>query len=163
MNTTVRINNIDFVINKLPALLALRLDKIVIQMLIPVLGSVDGLNLDAEINPTMMFSTLSDCLSNLSEDDFTRFFKDLFSTIQVRKDNNNYYELTDDAAFNKTFEDTITIYRLAFEVMKFNKFSPFALAGGGNLMSKITGLKEVSKSVEENSEKSEMSENSVKN
>ena len=140
--TKIIVDGMSFQLIPLPALKALRLDKKVVTVLIPAISGLKELNLDAQIDLESLSRGISEALSRLSDDDFENLAIDLLSSVTYIPDNAVPIELTSTQEINNIFSGKlITIYKLFFEVMKYNKFSPFALLeGDGNLMSKIIGL-----------------------
>jgi len=130
----VEINGKIFKISPLPALLALRLDKKVVSIILPMFGEIG--NLDQELQIGKMIQLLSNSLNAMSDQDFEKFVVDMLSTTIYMKDHSPPEQITKDK-INSIFQsDIITIYKLIFEIMRYNKFSPFELVEGGGGMFK---------------------------
>jgi len=125
----VEINNKKFKSSPLPALKALKLDKKIITMLLPMLSEFKGM--DEKLNFGKMLHSLSQSLNEMADTEFEKFIIDILSTTIYMKDNTPPEQITSDK-INIIFQgDIICIYKLIFEIMKYNKFSPFELVGGG--------------------------------
>jgi len=132
---TITIDNKKFQMHPLPAIRALKLDKKIVSLLLPVLSGVDGFSLDAEINLSTSITALSNSLMNMKENDFIELVKDMLSTIVYLPDGNVPIEIQSDEDINTIFQGSIiTIYKLIWEVMRYNSFSPFVVVAGGNGM-----------------------------
>jgi hypothetical protein len=126
------INGMRFHFNPLPAKKALKLDKRVITLLVPIFGGLKDLNLNSGIDTETMARGVSEALSNMTDEDYDKFIIDLLSATQ-------YYQegVATPVEITSTVIDTIfrgelaTLYKLMFEIMKYNKFFPFALGVGG--------------------------------
>lgn len=128
----VEINGKIFKMSPLPALLALKLDKKVISLILPIFGEVKSLDQELELGD--MLKVLSNSLNTMSDQDFEKFIVDMLSTTIYMKDHSPPEHITRDK-INLIFQsDIITIYKLVFEIMRYNKFSPFELVGDGGKM-----------------------------
>jgi hypothetical protein len=143
----ITIDGMEFQLVPLPILKAARLDKKVISILTPVLGTVKSL--DDEID-----------LGKVIDEEYEKFIIDLCSTVTCHKPGQPPVQLMGEN-INELFKGALkTLYKLMYEVMKYNKFSPFALmADSGNLttiMSLFAGQEETTK---EDGKELETSEN----
>lgn len=139
------IDGMKFYFQPLPALMALKLDKKVITLIIPALGGVDKIDLDAKIDLKTITQSIGGALRSLGDEEFEKFVLDLLSTSLYLEDGNPQQEITKEK-FDLIFMGKLpTVYKLIFAVMKFNKFSPFELLGGGNVMKKILSFTEKTK------------------
>lgn len=76
--------------------------------------------------------------STLSDDEFEVFVKDLLSYTKYTAVGLGVVDLCDDKMFQHVFSGNVAgIYPVIFQSMKYNNFTPFALAGIGNVMKKI--------------------------
>ncbi len=129
-----------FQLRPLPVLKAARLDKKVITVLAPILGTVKSL--DDEINIEKAVKSVMDALSSLSDAEYEAFIIDLCSTVVYTAPGQQPIELGS-SDINKIFVGELkTLYKLMFEVMRYNKFSPFGLVEGGNVTSIMSFLGE---------------------
>lgn len=163
---TKTIDGISFTIRKIPALTALRLDKQVIQLVLPVIKSLSGISnidMDTDISKLNfsqfgnMFDVVAESLSKMPDENFQQFFLSLFDRVQAKKTGHQAVQLNDENSFD-IFDSMLTIYKLAVEVMKYNKFSVFGLVVGGNVTTETNGSESEITDSKENSEKSEQSE-----
>jgi hypothetical protein len=137
----ITIDGIDFQLNPLPIFTALTLDKKVISLLLPALRDMNGMNLETEIKMGSILEALGASLDKMTDDETVKFFTDLFKGVIAIPSNQPPEELNSDG-FNKIFQGKlITIYKLAGEVMKYNKFTPFVLLQAGGVTTLIDGLK----------------------
>lgn len=136
---TKRIDGIDFVIRRIPGRVALRLDKQVIQLVLPAvkgLKSLSGVDLDSEISDFdfqalgPILDIVSESLSSLPEEEYVYFFTRLFETVQAKAPGKPAIQMDSEESFD-IFDNMLTIYKLALAVMRFNKFSVFGVVAGG--------------------------------
>lgn len=135
----VTLDGMKFQLSSLPALTALRLDKKIVALLLPVMGGADDISLDAEIDLSKCIYYLSESLSNLKDDEFQSLIIDMLSTIIYIPDGKPPVQLSRDVIDTDFRGKLMTIYRLIWEVMGYNNFSPFVVMGGG-LGINITGM-----------------------
>ncbi|MGD8707098.1 MAG: hypothetical protein PVI88_00255 [Nitrosopumilaceae archaeon] len=129
------IDGIKFQLYPLNVMTALKLDKKVVSLLLPVLSGVDDFDLDAEIDLGKAMSAFSTSLANMKDEDFISFVKEMLSTIVVEVPGQAPTQIQSESEINTVFKGSIvTIYKLLWEVMKFNNFSPFVVADGGTGM-----------------------------
>jgi hypothetical protein len=125
----VNVDGLEFQINLMDPLDALALDKKVVGLLLPMAGEIQNLN--SEINIGSILNGLSDSFMKMPKEDFKEFIVDMFSCVICN--GSPPLQLTRDQ-INKTFKGKLfSIYKLIWEVMKFNKFSPFELLGAGGV------------------------------
>lgn len=138
----VTIGGNTYVIHRLKPRVALRLDKTIMELVMSAAGGLGGSvgewsNLDAGV----LFDGISRALRSLTSDQFVAVLTELFGCVQVSRPG-RAPEQIDQETFDSALQGVpiVDLYRLAFEVMKRNQFSPFALAeqlGIGNLTSTI--------------------------
>lgn len=137
----ITVDGLEFNLNPLPALKALKLDKKIIALLLPALSGIKGADLDAEIDLSLVMGAISESLDKLSDDETEKLFIDLLYGVQYLPSGAGVEDM-DGSTVNKVFQGKLmTLYKLAMEVMKYNKFTPFTLAGSGGLSSIIPGLR----------------------
>jgi hypothetical protein len=135
----ITVDGLEFNLNPLPALKALKLDKKIIALILPALSGAKGVDLDAEIDLSVMMTAISESLDRLSDDDTEKLFVDLLYGVQYLPAGGAVEDITGET-INKVFQGKLmTLYKLAMEVMKYNKFTPFTLAGNGGLSNIIRG------------------------
>ena len=154
----VEVADIRFEIYKLPFLTRLTLDRKVGSMILPVLSGLDGMDLgkleeaisagdksEAEINKleeeisedlsiSKLVSALTKALMTLSDADWQSLAKQLLSVVNcTNSPGNPPLLLNNEANMDRAFADfsTVDVYRVCIEVMRANKFAPFALTGAG--------------------------------
>lgn len=134
---SIVIDGMAFQFQPLPAMRALRLDKRVVTLIVPVIGSMKEFSLDAEIPLDQVAQGISTALQGLSDSDFETLVADLLSTVVHQPSGEPPIQL-EPQSINKYFQGKLmTLYKVAFEVMRYNKFSPFALLEGGAAMRQI--------------------------
>lgn len=139
-----------FHFNPLPATMALKLDKEIITLITPALGGVDKLDLSTNINLKIVTQGIGEALRGLDGDSFIKFVLDLCSATG-HTPKGGVPELISNENFDKVFTGkNKTVYKLIFALMKYNKFLPFELLGGGNVMNIIRSLEEKTKKVKKN-------------
>jgi len=125
----INIDEMTFQMSPLNPLLALRLDKRIISLILPAFKAIGGL--DSQIDLGKIMEALSESLSTLPDDDFEKFVLNILSRTVCIQKNKPPLEINEEN-FGIIFAGKLTtIYKLLWEVMKYNKFSPFVVAGGG--------------------------------
>jgi hypothetical protein len=155
----IAIDGIEFQLRSIPILSALKLDKKVVSLLLPLLGGVEDISLDAKIDIGKGVNAIAEVLGKMPDVEFEKFVIDMLSSTVAMVPGEGAQDISA-GNFNTIFAGRLmTVYKLLWEVMKFNKFSPFVLAEGG------LGIAQIFTSVKENQEillsgeKSEVSEN----
>lgn len=133
---TKEIDGIKFHIQQFPALKALRIEKKVMTLILPSVGSlIGGIDLQKGLDTDLDFSNIGQglmvSLEKLSDNDFETLILELLGNTQ--------FEITGEAVefigksnFDKVFQGKlITVYKVIFEIMKVNKFCFFEVVGGG--------------------------------
>lgn len=141
----IQIDGMLFYMQPLPALTAARLDKRVITLILPSFGDLDKNSLEslADMDMGVLLSKFSKSLESIEDSSFTDLIIQLFRGTQYMSDDNAQPQDMDEEKINHLFRaKLITLYKVMFEVMRFNKFTPFELVGGGLGMIKIDTLKE---------------------
>lgn len=134
------IDGITFQLHPLPILSAAKLDKRVVSLLAPVLGTVKSL--DDEIDLGKVIDVVMEALSNLSDSDYEQFIIDLCSTVICVVPGQPPTEVTSQK-INEIFKGSLkTLYKLMYEIMRYNKFTPFELMAGGNVNQIMSIFKE---------------------
>lgn len=151
------IDEMKFNFSPLPALVVLKLDKKIISLLAPALGGLDKISLDTKIDLKVISQGIGNALASLNDEETERFILNLFSTTtHVPEDGKTQPQVISKEVFDDIFRLKIqTVYKLAFAVMKYNKFSPFGLVAGGNVMNKIRTSLEKTKKEKKNGNKLE--------
>jgi hypothetical protein len=135
------VEGLSFQLSPLPALKAMRLDKRILTAIAPVLGGLKDLNLEAELDMAGMSEGITTALDRLEDNVLEKLLVDLFSTVIWSPEGGVPESLDSSATINKAFQGNLMgLYKLAFAVMRYNKFTPFALASIGGGMSKILGF-----------------------
>lgn len=140
----ITIDDMDFQLQQLPAMTALKLDKKVIALITPALGGVEKISLDTKIDFKLITRGIGDALSSLDDEAFEKLILSLLSTtVYVSNDGETPPGIIDKIKFDQIFGGKLkTVYRLVFEVMKYNKFLPFELGVGGLEIKKILSSSE---------------------
>lgn len=130
-------NDMVFNLQPLPALKAIVLDKKIMSLLIPALGGIK--DLDKEFDLKIASMAMAESLTKLSDQEYEKFVIDLLTGVQLVQQGQEIKSITTDQINVLFLGNAKGLYKLMFEVMKFNKFTPFELVEGGNLIQKITG------------------------
>ena len=141
----IELGGLSFMLQPLPALTAMRLDKRVLTVVLPAISGFKNLSLDTELDLGLLSRALSEALGRLPDTDFENLVTDLLSCVVYLPKGESPIELTSIQSINAIFcGEIVLIYKLLFEVMRFNKFSPFALLeGGGMSILKTSGLSNI--------------------
>lgn len=159
----IELDGMKFQLQPLPSLKALRLDKKVIELLVPIFGGIKEFSLDAEIDLEAVSKAFSESLGRMKDDEFEKLVTDLLSSVLYLPTGAAPQELNPET-INQVFRGKISlIYKLMFEVMRYNKFSPFELVGGGNVINKILSSTGPIKIQKKNGNKSETSDGLLEN
>ena len=159
----IEIDGLEFNLQPLPPLKSIKLDKKILSLLVPALGGLKNLSLNQEIDMETVAKGISESLQKLDDKEFEKLIVDLFSGSLFLNKNVEQGEAPTEEInlgnINRIFAGShTTIYKLMFEVMKFNKFSPFVL-GDGFAMKKIFTSPEQKDKVKKSGNKSEKSGN----
>lgn len=148
---TIEIDGVSFVLYPIPVLKVMKLDKQLITMLLPSIPDMS--DIDQEIDFGSILKNFSESLSNLSEKDYLSFVMDLLSKTQAQAPGSPAVEFTSEETLNLFQGRLSTLYKLLFEIMKYNKFTPFELASGGLGMSLTNFFQDQSQSIKSDGEK----------
>lgn len=128
----IEIDGMSFQLVRLPAMKALRLDKKIVALLIPVISGID--NLDAEVDFAKLAGGVSEGLRALDDNDFMALVKDLLAYVTYLPEGGAPIDLNNEAAINTAFQSGLMpIYKLIIESMRYNKLSPFGFMEDGSL------------------------------
>lgn len=130
----IELEGMTFNVQPLPAMTAVKLDKKVLTVVLPAISGLKNLSLDSELDLGALSMAVSEALGRLPDSEFENLVIDLLSCVIYLPKGDSPVELTSIQQINSVFCGKIVlIYKLLFEVMRFNKFSPFALLEGGGL------------------------------
>jgi len=133
------IEGLRFYTQPLPAFTAVKLDKKVIQLALPVLNGLSDFSMESEVDIEAITAGVSESLTKLTDEDFENFILKLLSatTYQGTADAPANSEITK-SSVNEIFQGRILgLYKVLLEVMRFNRFSPFELMGDGSAIKTI--------------------------
>jgi len=134
----ITIEDMEFQVTPMGGLEASRLDKRILTLIIPALGGLNNLDLDSEIDFSVIFTGLTKGLEALSDKEFENLICSLLSKVVYLPENQAPISLSSKSSIDAVFQMKLLIlYKLLFEVMKYNKFTPFEVAEGGSLTSAI--------------------------
>lgn len=136
----IEIDKMQFQLNPLKGFTALKLDKKVIGLVLPIIEGVK--DLDTDFDMSKIVSGLTRSLDNMKDDDYEKFILNLLSTVVIILPGQPPQEIDTKIIDDEFRGKATTLYKLIFEVMKFNKFTPFALvnvAGKGTMKTLISG------------------------
>lgn len=138
----IEIDGYKFTINPLRGFKVIRLDKQVVGLVLPIFKGIKEIkDLDSELNLDVdkIVTGLQDALASMDGDTFEKFLLELFSTTQITEPGKPPYEV-DSTTVGNLGVPPLTLYKAMFEIMRYNKFTPFALGLGGNATKTINGL-----------------------
>lgn len=160
---TKTIDGMKFNFKPLPAMKAIKLDKKVVTLIMPVLGGFKELSLDAKVDMEVIAKGLGEALGNITDEDFEKLTLDLLSGVVYLEEGKAPQEI-DANVVNLIFQGKLmSLYKLMFEVMRYNKFSPFGLVEGGSVMKKIHTLLDTKAKEKKNGNRSGLLESSKEN
>lgn len=137
-NKEIVVDEMKFILHPLPAMRAMKLDKRVLTMLVPIFGGLKDVSLESVIDFEALSKGLSEALQSLSDKEFEILIMDLLSTTVYLSPNAAPAQIDSVQVFDSIFQGRmLTLYKLLFEIMRFNKFSPFAVLGDGSGIRKI--------------------------
>jgi hypothetical protein len=170
---TVELAGAKFQMHPIPPLEALKLDKEVISVMAPIINGLSGVigsalsgdmsedsmdqkfsnALETSLDIKDIISGVQQGLDSMDPDSFVIFIKKLFHNCTVSIPGFQPLELSSEDAINETFTrlGLVNVYKLAFEVMRYNKFSPFAVLEATGLQGKTDGLLKANPKDQENS------------
>lgn len=131
------VDGLEFNLQPLPALEAMKLDKRVTTLLIPLIGGLKDLSLDADIDFETAARGLYEAFNRMDDNEFQSLVVNLLRSVQYLPQGGAPTELTQETINQIFMGKLVSIYKLMIEVMRFNKFSPFELVGAGNVITKI--------------------------
>jgi hypothetical protein len=156
MTKDVTIDGMKFQLNKMPALTALKLDKKVVTLMLPIFVGLEDLHLDGEaFKLDSMAKAIQETLINLDDKEWDGFIQDMLSHVIYLPDDDESQQLTSKVINNIFRAKLFIVYELLFEVMQFNKFTPFEMVEGGKLTKGIGGFSKQKEKKEKNGKKSE--------
>lgn len=149
------VDNLNFHLQPLPVMKAMRLDKKVVSLILPIFGGMEGAS---SLDTGSLFSGISKALATMPDTDFESMVMELLSTTIYCPPGGSPETLNVDI-INSAFQGKLqTIYKLLFEVMKYNKFSPFVLLEDGAAMNKILTSSVLKGKAKKDGEKLDVSE-----
>ena len=127
----ITIDDLKFSIQQFPALKAMKIEKKLMEVLIPVMGSLISEDKKKHIDMAKVSLGIQTGLSSLTEEKFEDVILSSLSSTYAYV--NGKPEIINIDIFNQVFTGKIlTVYKLILEVMKVNKFCFFELLRGGN-------------------------------
>lgn len=122
---------------------ASRLDKRVLALLAPVVGSLSGLDLDSEVDADRLARGVASALQSMDDQAFTSLLRDTLDTVVYLPEGMAPLNLGNENAINQAFTGRLdTLYKVVVEVMRYNRFTPFALLGTFGNLAQTLGLSE---------------------
>lgn len=129
---TKNIDGVDFQFLPIPAMRALRLDKQVVGIVAPILGSLGSINPQAEVSLDSIGEGISRALGDLTDSTFIALVRDTLAFVTWIGPSGAVL-LDKDSAIDQMVGTTgvgpVIVYKLLIEAWRFNKLTPFALAG----------------------------------
>lgn len=120
------IDGIDFQFLPMDPFKALELDKQTNTLLAPLLGGL-ALGGDDEVSVEGLARGVSLALQQQGNKEFVALFRDLFTTVTVVVPSQGAHPAGSPTGLSVFQGNLILMYKVAFEVMRYNKFLPFGL------------------------------------
>lgn len=134
----VEIEGTTFQLSTMPSLKACVLDRKILAIILPSLGSVAEKGLNTEISVGTLINNLSDGLLKLNDLEFKNLILNMFAEVTAISNTDGALSLDNEININKIFNKKVmNIYKLLIEVMKYNGFSVFGVGDGGLGIDKI--------------------------
>ena len=112
INTTT-IEGMRFQINQMPTRLALKLDKKVVTLLLPIFSGITSLSLDSDLlDLDSMIKTLQASLIDMKDDEWDKFIVDMLSHVVYLEDGVEVQEMNSQIIDLKFRGKLLTIYKL---------------------------------------------------
>lgn len=127
----IMIGEREFQLLPLPVMKAIKLDKRVAALAAPVIAPLLDKGSEEVVDLGALGNAVAAALQSLPDSSFEELLRELVRTATYLPFGGAPVALIDDKSLDEAFSgDLVGLYRLAVEVMKFNKFSFFAGAGG---------------------------------
>ena len=123
---TKTIDGLDFQFLPMDPFKALELDKQTNALLAPLLGGI-SLGMDDEVSVEGLARGVSLALQQQGNKDFVQLFRELFSTVTVVVPGQGAHPASSATGASVFQGNIMLMYKVAFEVMRYNKFLPFGL------------------------------------
>ncbi len=128
------IPNVVFNIIQFPVMTALKLERKINLIFLPAIGGFlknadlsKMINMDVAVDFKNIFDGFIEGLEKLSDQEYENLILNLMSRVQVEITGKPIREM-DKSVFEEVFQGNLfAVYKLMFEIMKFNKFSFFVL------------------------------------
>ena len=128
-------DELEFQLTPIPVMHALVLDKQIVSLLLPAMSGFAGLD---TIDMSETVGELSGALQKMGDKEFQKFVIALTATTIFIPAGGAPVELNENK-INEIFSGRLfSLYKLLLEIMRYNRFSPFELIGGGLGMKKIS-------------------------
>lgn len=160
----IEIEGREFQLSRMTSRKASKLDIRVMKILAPALGAMDGLtmvqkdaprpegaeegaevpesDIDFDIKFDKLAGAMASVLGELDSKAYDTLLREMFAEVTGTTLKGGALPMDSDKNIDLCMEELppMAIYRLLYEVARFNKFSPFALAENGSAMSTILGF-----------------------
>lgn len=133
-NKKIIIEGKEFHLTPLPVMRALKLDKKIVSLILPIFGGIENFSLEAEVDLSKMISAFSNSLSKMPDEDYQEFILSMLSTTIYCPSGGTPCEFSSENSLTVFRGNLILLYKLLWEIMKYNQFSPFVVVGGGSQM-----------------------------
>lgn len=144
LTKTITIDGMTFQITKLNALPAMQLEKHIMGLLAPIVASLMEIGkngLDAKVDFSIIGQAFTQAVGTISDDEYQKIILDSLKNV-VYLESGKPAQQMDENLFNNVFMGKLlVVYKLIFEIMKFNRFCFFELVEGGWLTEIINSSK----------------------
>lgn len=144
----VTIDGMRFQVHSMPALRAARLDKILMEAFTPLLGAIEDFDLSSDIDTARLATAIQTVLTSMDEAAFESFITQMLSRVVYVPDGSQPVELDRNQIDVVFRQKLVTMYKLVYEVAKYEGFTPFVLLSdkAGGALRAIAGLSDRKKS-----------------
>lgn len=132
------IDGVDFQFLPMDPFLVIRLEKRIAPLLLPIISGIKGFSMQAELSEVIDFETLSralrEAISEMADSDFEFLVRSLLSHVTTPVQGAGVVTCDGNQGKSVFVGNSMLLYKVAVEAMRFNKFIPFAVLEGGDGM-----------------------------
>lgn len=134
------IDGVDFNFLPMDPFVVARLEKKLAPVLLPVIGGLKALTLDADVSDAIDFEVMArglrEAITDLPDNEYELMLKTVLGSVTATAPNLGAELCSQKGAI--VFQgNTMLLYKVVVEAMRYNKFIPFALIEGGGAIKGI--------------------------
>lgn len=134
------LDGIDFNFLPMDPFVVARLEKKLAPVLLPVIGGLKALTLDADVSDAIDFEVMArglrEAITDLPDNEYEQMLKTVLGSVTATVPNVGA-ELCSQKGAAVFQGNTMLLYKVVIEAMRYNKFIPFALIEGGGAIKGI--------------------------